>query len=414
VREKRVRGFGESKVIPVSDAMVAPRSPERIGELDGLRAAAILMVVAWHYLGRPSGPDSLLWKATHFGSSGVDLFFVLSGYLITSILIANRTSSRFFSAFYGRRTFRILPIYYLMIAAYVVGRSTGFLPALFEGSIPAWVYFLGLQNISMTFGKTWGSEWLVVTWSLAIEEQFYLLWPVVVRFAPARWLPWILAAVLVTSPLARAMDFLAGDEWGYQFLLPFRADALAAGAMVAWYRRSGIQNAVVNRLLPIILSLSAFMFPVFLLLFSSPDTGRPMALWGYSYLAVAYGSLVFVVLQYQGSRNLSLLRTRAASFFARISYSLYLVHVVVLSLVFIAFRTPQDLNSLTGIVLTGLSLLIAIAICQLSYCILEKPMIDFAHRKFTFENEGSSTPGACAVTAGWPEIRATTRRGGDH
>jgi peptidoglycan/LPS O-acetylase OafA/YrhL len=181
---------------------------KRIAELDGLRAAAILMVVAWHYLGRPSGPDSLLWKATHFGSSGVDLFFVLSGYLITSILIANRTSPRFFSAFYGRRTFRILPIYYLMIAAYVVGRSTGFLPALFQSSIPAWVYLLGLQNIWMTFGKTWGSEWLVVTWSLAIEEQFYLLWPVVVRVSPAKWLPWILAAVFVTSSLARAIDFL--------------------------------------------------------------------------------------------------------------------------------------------------------------------------------------------------------------
>src|SRR5450631_2926935 len=101
----------------------------RIKELDGLRATAILLVVAWHYLGRPSGPESLLWKATHFGSSGVDLFFVLSGYLITSILLANRESGRYFSAFYGRRTFRILPVYYLMIAVFIAGRLL--LPALF-------------------------------------------------------------------------------------------------------------------------------------------------------------------------------------------------------------------------------------------------------------------------------------------
>jgi peptidoglycan/LPS O-acetylase OafA/YrhL len=356
----------------------------RIRELDGLRAVAILLVVAWHYLGRPSGPESLLWKATHFGTSGVDLFFVLSGYLISSILLANRGSSGFFSAFYGRRTFRILPVYYLMIVLFVVGRLSGFLPALFDGTIPAWVYFLGLQNIWMTMNKTWGSEWLVVTWSLAIEEQFYLLWPIVLRFYPARWLPWMLAAVLVASPVTRAIDFLAGDEWGYQFLLPFRADALAAGAMVAWYRWSGLRNVTVDRLAVAILFLSACLFPVFASLFRYPDTARPMALWGYTYLAVAYGSLVFVVLQYQGTRFLGLLRTRVTGFLARISYSLYLVHIVVLSLVFIAFRSPQDLNTWTGIVLAGLAFLISIAVCELSYRILEKPMIDFAHRKFKF------------------------------
>jgi peptidoglycan/LPS O-acetylase OafA/YrhL len=363
----------------------------RVRELDGLRAVAILLVVVWHYLGRPSGPESLLWKATHFGASGVDLFFVLSGYLISSILLANRGSPRFFPAFYGRRTFRILPVYYLMIALFVVGRLSGHLPAVFDGTIPAWVYFLGLQNIWMTIGKTWGSEWLVVTWSLAIEEQFYLLWPVVLRFSPTMWLPWILAAVLLASPAGRAIDFLAGDEWGYQFLLPFRADALAAGAMVAWYRWSGLRNVTVERLVAAILLLSACFFPVFASLFSSPDTSRPMALWGYTYLAGAYGSLVFVVLQYQGTRILGLLRMRTAEFIARISYSLYLVHIAVLSLVFIVFRSPQGFDSWRKIGLTGLAFLISIAVCELSYRILEKPMIDFAHRKFKFSGiEGSA------------------------
>jgi peptidoglycan/LPS O-acetylase OafA/YrhL len=77
----------------------------RIKELDGLRAAAILLVVVWHYLGRPSGPDSLLWKATHFGASGVDLFFVLSGYLITSIL----QSANFFRHSMGEEHFASCP-----------------------------------------------------------------------------------------------------------------------------------------------------------------------------------------------------------------------------------------------------------------------------------------------------------------
>jgi peptidoglycan/LPS O-acetylase OafA/YrhL len=372
----------------------------RIKELDGLRAAAILLVVVWHYLGRPSGPDSLFWKATHFGASGVDLFFVLSGYLITTILLANRKSANFFSTFYGRRTFRILPVYYLMIAVYAAARLTGFVPALFDGPIPAWVYFLGLQNIWMTAHQTWGPEWLIVTWSLAIEEQFYLLWPLILRSSSIERLPWILAAILVASPLARATDYLAGDEWGYQFLLPFRADALAAGALIAWYRWSGLRNVIVERLMTVIFLLSACLFPVFASLFAVPDTSRPLALWGYTYLAIAYGSLVFVVLQNQGAGSLGLLRTRAGEFFARISYAFYLVHIVILDLVFIAVRTPYRPGSWSGIALIGLSFLISIAVCELSYRILEKPMIAFAHRKFKFARVEISPRSALAK---WPQ-----------
>jgi peptidoglycan/LPS O-acetylase OafA/YrhL len=105
---------------------------------------------------------------------------------------------------------------------------------------------------------------------------------------------------------------------------------------------------------------------------------------------------MFVVLQYQGTRILGLLRTRASQFFARIAYSFYLVHIAVLSLVFIAFRSPQDLNSWTGIALTGLAFLISTAICELSYRLLEKPMIDFAHRKFKFSGIESSPRSALA------------------
>ena len=76
---------------------------EKIKEIDGLRAIAILLVVAWHYLGASDGPQSLPWRMFIFGRSGVDLFFVLSGYLITSILLNNRASPNYFSAFYGRR-----------------------------------------------------------------------------------------------------------------------------------------------------------------------------------------------------------------------------------------------------------------------------------------------------------------------
>src|SRR6185369_10089843 len=117
----------------------------RIREIDGLRAIAILSVVAWHYIGASAdaGSSSLLWRVTIFGRSGVDLFFVLSGYLITSILLRNRDASNYFSTFYARRAFRILPIYYVVVGLYVLGKSFDLSRALFEGPVPTWTYVVG-------------------------------------------------------------------------------------------------------------------------------------------------------------------------------------------------------------------------------------------------------------------------------
>src|ERR1043166_4460923 len=111
---------------------------DKIREIDGLRAAAILLVVAWHYLGASGGPESLQWRLFIFGRSGVDLFFVLSGYLITSILLHNRSSPRYFSAFYGRRAFRILPVYGVMLLIFFAGKLSGVGRTLFDGVLPWW------------------------------------------------------------------------------------------------------------------------------------------------------------------------------------------------------------------------------------------------------------------------------------
>ena len=94
------------------------RRTERVKELDGLRALAILLVVAWHYIGIVGGAESTLWRIFVFGRSGVDLFFVLSGFLIGGILIDAKESRNFFRTFYIRRAFRILPVYLLLVVVY--------------------------------------------------------------------------------------------------------------------------------------------------------------------------------------------------------------------------------------------------------------------------------------------------------
>ena len=367
---------------------------EKIREIDGLRAIAIMLVVAWHYLGASDGPQSAPWRIFIAGRTGVDLFFVLSGYLITSILLNNRNAPRYFSAFYGRRAFRILPVYAVMLAIFFAGRLSGVGGTLFDGALPWWSYALGIQNIFMSIHQSYGAIWLAGTWSLAIEEQFYLLFPLVVLWLPPAALQRFLIAMLVISPVGRILCYAAGDTFGYYVLMPFRADILAVGALIAVLKFSGRVSDRLKRSARAVLAACACAFPLFAFLIGG-DTDFHMALWGHSYLVALFGSLLFVVLENRGAASLAWLRGRAAAFVARISYALYLVHVNVLILVFLICGADRTIETWTGAGLTALSLAISVLLCFASYRFLEGPLIRTGHRKFRFDN--ASRTAAVAV-----------------
>src|SRR6478752_3378919 len=177
----------------------------RIPELDGLRGLAILLVLVGHYFAVPgTGAVSLLngyWF--RLGWTGVDLFFVLSGFLIGGILLDVRGSPNYFNTFYARRFFRIIPVYYAWIFLYVVlsivvrnflSMRIGTVQGV-DGSLLA--HFLFLQNFHEFLKSTVSFWWFSSTWSLAVEEQFYLVAPLLVRFLPKR----ILATVMVLVTL---------------------------------------------------------------------------------------------------------------------------------------------------------------------------------------------------------------------
>jgi peptidoglycan/LPS O-acetylase OafA/YrhL len=372
---------------------------EKIKEIDGLRAIAILLVVAWHYLGASDGPQSLPWRMFIFGRSGVDLFFVLSGYLITSILLNNRASPNYFSAFYGRRAFRILPIYGVMLLIFFAGKISGAGHVFFDGALPWWSYATGLHNIWMTIDQSYGAIWLAGTWSLAIEEQFYLLFPLIVLWLRPAALPRVLIATLILCPIGRIISYQAGDAFGYYVLMPLRADILAVGALIAWLRFSGPVSDRVRGSVKTTLVVTACAFPLFAFLIGE-NTDFHMALWGHSYLVAFYGSAVFMVLESRGSPSLALLRSRSAEFFARISYALYLVHINVLIFVFLVFRTDRTIETPAGAALTVAALASSGLICFLSYRFFEGPLIRMAHQKYRFDGSlghAVAKPGAAAV-----------------
>ena len=179
-----------------------------IPALDGLRGIAIILVMLHHFTNyRPtSGIDGLIGSVVFFLWTGVDLFFVLSGFLITGILLDSRGSERYFTTFYARRTLRIFPLYYLVLfVAFVVLPQFPAVNAVLTGQVdlpPQWPYWLYLENFSIA-ARGWVHGWVDVGWSLAIEEQFYLVWPLVIWLCPPRLLALLCAAIIVAEPIAR-------------------------------------------------------------------------------------------------------------------------------------------------------------------------------------------------------------------
>jgi peptidoglycan/LPS O-acetylase OafA/YrhL len=354
---------------------------KRIEELDGLRAIAALMVIAWHYIGIPDGPDFWLWRIFYLGHFGVDLFFVLSGFLITTILLENRESDTYFSSFYGRRALRIWPFYYLMGAVCFIGWRSGASPTLFQGIVPGWTYVFGIQNFWMAKLQNYGVYWLGGTWSLAIEEQFYLVFPLIVRFVPLDVLPKILVTTIVICPLGRLADSFTGDEFGYYVLPQFRADVLSIGALVAWWRLYGGQDAAISRNVKRVLGCSLILPP---LIWLSGSRTFHAAAWQHTFVAVFFGALLYWVLEREGTSTLNWLRGPLASFFAKTSYAAYLTHHWVAYLVFAALGVAQSVRTASGIATTFVSFVVTFALCALSYFYFERPLIKLAHRRFRF------------------------------
>jgi peptidoglycan/LPS O-acetylase OafA/YrhL len=216
-----------------------------IRELDGLRGVAILLVILHHYW-----PDSGRWasyqKLPHLGWIGVDLFFVISGLLIAGILLDTKNAAGFFRSFYARRALRIFPLYYLLLLV-----AFALIPLLQGGpwatsefvrqsGSPLW-YLLYQGNLREAITGHEPAYVLAPLWSLAIEEQFYLLFPLLVFVTPRAWLRRVLLSLIVFAPLFRlvaAFTWPLNERVEY-LATPSRIDVLAVGCLLAVGLRDG-------------------------------------------------------------------------------------------------------------------------------------------------------------------------------
>ncbi|MEO7135591.1 MAG: acyltransferase [Vicinamibacterales bacterium] len=308
-----------------------------IPALDGLRGAAVILVLLHHFtIYRPeTGADSWLAAVPLIGWCGVDLFFVLSGFLITGILLDSRDSDRYFTSFYARRSLRIFPLYYLVIFVALV--ILPLLPALqlvLAGPYPnppAWPYWLYLTNISVAErGLVHG--WIDVAWSLAIEEQFYIVWALVVYFCPPRWLGWLCVAIVVVEPLTRAAALdRKTDPLAIYVLTWFRLDSLAIGALLAWLHRRGGLHRLSRPALPAALIGIAGLV---LITYDAGDSwwwNPRMQEVGYTLIAVTAAAMVVAtVVKPAGSRWTWVLSLGWLRAFGKYSYCLYLIHLPVM------------------------------------------------------------------------------------
>jgi len=418
-------GFPDSAVLPdaslsQSSSSNAPKievsSDRRIPVLDGLRGIAVLLVLVFHFWEFGTTTGTSLWERAYAGAAGmgwagVDLFFVLSGFLITGILYDSRGSRHYYQVFYGRRTVRIFPLYYASLALFfwiipflLVRMHHTNLAEAHNGphaKLFAWTYLVNWYEGAKGFNVL--SLPLQPFWSLAIEEQFYLAWPFLVLTLGRRRLMGVCVGLMAFAFASRAVL--------YGFHLPYaaymwtfcRADSLAVGALVALCARDPQHWKTLVKWARF-LALPAICAVIGVRILNPECTTGPgsspnffMGTFALSLLGIFFGSCVaMAVCLRQGTFMHRFLGSPFLRFFGKYSYCMYICNVPL-----IVFFSKAGLNSdhlfhfvhnefLAVLTLNGLAFAATIGVALASWNLYEKqwlklkdlPILHRAERPF--------------------------------
>lgn len=326
----------------------------RIPELDGVRGLAAALILCYHVTHQ---------AVPAWGWAGVDIFFVLSGYLITTIILKNQGSLKFLLAFYARRGLRIWPIYYSLIVFCLCTSQS------FQDS--AYYYLTYTQEIPRYWGGIMpGFTALQHTWTLAIEEQFYLIWPLLVLLVKRRWVGHLSLLVVISSISARAI----GVHW---WLLAARADGFALGGFLAAF----FVDPITDRAKRLALTWAYILGSSGLVLAAAnirgdlgdinDSIGSPISVTASTFLAFA---AIATIVCFKGRRFLAPLRFAPLQYIGTISYGLYLYHQTV---IFHILPKSNILGLSDGPSLWVAQVGLSIVIASLSWQFFERPILRF-------------------------------------
>ncbi len=350
----------------------------RVPALDGIRGLAILLVTLYRFAD-PAFPESLVGKqlhqATFLGATGVDLFFVLSGFLITGVLIDSRNSVNYFRRFYFRRALRIFPLYYVSLFFFLVFLPFGLgnrtvLDDIEANPIHLWTY---TSNLVMAWTNSFGFGSLDHFWSLAIEEQFYLVWPIVVLFiAPQRLakVALILALLFVTARVGCSV-WNIGEVTERMFTL-FRCEGLLMGAIAAVFVRQNPDFTRYRNAFRVAFIVASILFMILLPLGSKDFTIR------YTVVSLVWVSLLLCVISSKVETfERRIFEATPLRVLGKYSYAMYIFQTPLIPLL-AAVISPAILASalrnplLGGLVFVICMFGITLAIAMLSWHCLEK------------------------------------------
>ena len=344
----------------------------RIDRLDGIRAVAIAMVVSAH-LG--------LWAN---GWMGVPLFFVLSGLLITRILRRDRAASSFWKPFYIKRATRILPP---LVVALIIAALFFTIPWRQLGLY--YIFFAANVGEVLHRGESKG---LGVMWSLAVEEQYYLLWPFAIRFLSRRHLIQLLIGLLIFEPILRAAFTPVFETmWPIYFLTPFQLDGLAAGSLLAILLEDA---AITERLRAWSGKVALLILVIFAALDRIPtfNVGANSIAFnslGYSIVSLAAASFILYVLLQPHAIISKTLSVPFLVFLGTVSYGIYLFHVLGIDLI---VQIGGRLGILHAQRLAGAALPLIVAFSWLSFKFYEQPIINWGRRRAAHLSMSSRKP----------------------
>jgi peptidoglycan/LPS O-acetylase OafA/YrhL len=360
-----------------------------IPELDGLRALAVILVLLVHF-GPPADIGSGLWKLENVGWMGVDLFFVLSGFLITGILLDTREERFYYRNFYVRRILRIFPLYYSLLLVgtlvFVIWHKV-FDRDLYRRLYEILWYVCYLGNFRMALKNHVPSlAFLAPLWSLQIEEQFYLIFPFLVRKVRPVVLFRILICVVMLSGLFRWVLYHQRPQLVLVLFTasPCRLDGLALGALVALRLRMGPWRIRLAHVVALAVASFGALWAYSAWSGYSWTSGKTLT-FGFSIIALAFTSLLLWVLCFRGTWQTSWLRG-PLQYIGKISYGIYLLQAPAYVLV---LRASSQLGKhlfveegwhTTSWWAFGLLCVVTVSFAVVSWYFLERPILKLKNR----------------------------------